>query len=151
MEERELASYGLTEEEARIRRQQGKGNVVSDSGGKSNKQIVVEHLLTYFNLVFGVLAALLIISGSNVKNLTFLVVVVINTAIGAVQQIKAKRQWKSSHWWPPKKSMYYGTAFGSNCGTSCWWKGMWCPFLQAIRFVPTVRCCGAVYRQTNRC
>ena len=39
MEERELASYGLTEEEARIRRQQGKGNVVSDSGGKSNKQI----------------------------------------------------------------------------------------------------------------
>ena len=91
MEERELASYGLTEEEARIRRQQGKGNVVSDSGGKSNKQIVVEHLLTYFNLVFGVLAALLIISGSNVKNLTFLVVVVINTAIGAVQQIKAKR------------------------------------------------------------
>ena len=90
MEERELASYGLTEEEARIRRQQGKGNVVSDSGGKSNKQIVVEHLLTYFNLVFLVLAVVLVLAGSSVKNMTFLVIVLINTVIGVVQQIRAK-------------------------------------------------------------
>ena len=49
------------------------------------------NILTFFNLVFLVMAAILVIAGSSVKNMTFLVVVICNTIIGCYQEIRAKR------------------------------------------------------------
>lgn len=82
---------GLSEAEAARRQQQGLGNQVTAKSGKTAKQIVLEHCLTYFNLVFLVLAAVLFLSGSSIKNMTFLIVVLINTVIGIIQQLRAKR------------------------------------------------------------
>jgi len=52
--------------------------------------IIFRNIFTYFNLIFAILATLLILAGSY-RNLTFLPVVVANALIGIVQQIRAKR------------------------------------------------------------
>jgi len=54
------------------------------------KAIVKKNVFTYFNAIFLGLSILLIIAGS-FKSLTFLPVVVANTLIGIIQQVKAKR------------------------------------------------------------
>ena len=82
---------GLTGEEARRRADAGWANQAGDGGTKSERRILLENCLTFFNLVFLVLAAVLVLTGSSVKNMTFLVVVLVNTVIGCVQEIRAKR------------------------------------------------------------
>ncbi len=82
---------GLSNAQAKQRRDAGLSNAAPDSAGKSEKQIVLENCLTFFNLVFLVLAAVLVIGGSSVKNMTFLIVAICNTLIGIYQEIRAKR------------------------------------------------------------
>ncbi|MBP3304358.1 MAG: HAD-IC family P-type ATPase [Oscillospiraceae bacterium] len=84
-------SLGLTAEQAYSRRVGGWANGAPQSASKTEKQIILENCLTFFNLVFIILAAVLLIGGSSVKNMTFLVVVVCNTVIGCYQEIRAKR------------------------------------------------------------
>ena len=91
MEERDLIpeiapSLGLTDEQVQSRTPAGKP-VYS---GKSEKEIVLTHCFTFFNLIFVVLAVMLIIGGSSPLNMGFLVVAVINTVIGIIQEIRAK-------------------------------------------------------------
>ena len=85
------ANQGLTREQADLRAKNGWANHNSTSAGKSEWNIVAENLFTFFNLVFVVLAAALWLAGSSVKNMTFLVVVLCNIAIGCFQEIRAKR------------------------------------------------------------
>lgn len=59
--------------------------------GKSEKEILLSHCFTFFNLIFVVLGAMLLLSGSTVMNMGFLMVALINTVIGIVQEIRAKR------------------------------------------------------------
>ena len=82
---------GLTDAEVAQRKARGLDNTVTAKSGKSKKQIVLEHCFTYFNLVFLVLAVVLFLSGSSIKNMTFLIIVLINTVIGIFQQLRAKR------------------------------------------------------------
>ena len=82
---------GLRLEEAKHRLNSGWGNKVNDRALRTEGQILLENCLTFFNLIFIIMAALLILAGSSVIKLTFLVVVVINTVIGCVQEIRAKR------------------------------------------------------------
>ncbi len=81
---------GLTREEVhhRIRLHQTNENVTADT--RSVKQIVKENLLTYFNLIFAILAVLLIITGS-FRDMTFLPIILANAAIGIIQEIHAKK------------------------------------------------------------
>ena len=57
---------------------------------KSVRELVLENLLTLFNLINLILAILVILAGSW-KNLTFLAIVVLNTLIGVVQALRSKR------------------------------------------------------------
>ena len=82
---------GLTEDQVRQRLDSGWSNRVHNTAEQTEGQIILHNCITFFNMVFVVLAVLLLLSGSTVKNLTFLVVVIINTVIGCVQQIRAKR------------------------------------------------------------
>ncbi|MDY5845623.1 MAG: cation-translocating P-type ATPase [Bariatricus sp.] len=54
------------------------------------KEIIHKNVFTYFNLIFLVLAGLLCIVGS-FRNLTFLPVIIANTCIGIIQEIRAKK------------------------------------------------------------
>ena len=82
---------GLTTEQAALRSRCGWDNRTTDGTLRTEKQIILQNILTFFNLVFVVLAVVLAISGSSVKNMTFLVVVAINVVIGCFQEIRAKR------------------------------------------------------------
>ncbi len=82
---------GLTQEEAKLRSACGWANETPESAGKSEKEIVLSKILTFFNLVFIALAVILVLGGSSIKNMTFLVVVIINTVIGIYQELRAKR------------------------------------------------------------
>ena len=82
---------GLTGEEVSVRISRKQHNKVTVNSGLTEGQIILRHCFTYFNLVFVLLAVMLAISGSSVKNMTFMVVVLINTVLGIVQQIRAKR------------------------------------------------------------
>ena len=80
---------GLTNREAADRRQQGLGNEQVNSSTRTVKEIVKDNVFTYFNLIFTVLAVLLIVVGS-FKDLSFMLIVLANTAIGIAQEIKSK-------------------------------------------------------------
>jgi len=83
--------HGLSQSQVLQRQQAGQSNITTAKSGKTEKQIILEHCLTYFNLVFAVLAVILLLCGSSIKNMTFLLIVLINTVIGIVQQLRAKR------------------------------------------------------------
>ena len=57
---------------------------------KSVKELIIENLCTLFNLINVILAFLVILTGS-FKNLTFLFVVFLNTAIGVIQSMRSKK------------------------------------------------------------
>ncbi len=84
------ADYGLTYDEVRERFENGLLNNAVESPMKSEKQIVKDNCLTFFNLVFAVLAVCLILTG-NFTDVTFLGIVIANTAIGIYQEIRSKR------------------------------------------------------------
>ncbi len=54
-------------------------------------QIVRSNTVTYFNAIFVILAVCLIVVRANFLNLSFLVVVIINSVIGIVQELKSKK------------------------------------------------------------
>ena len=65
-------------------------NRAVDSASKTTKEIIHENVFTYFNLIFAVLAVLLCIAGS-FRDLTFLPVIIANTLIGIIQEVRAKQ------------------------------------------------------------
>ncbi len=82
---------GLSKDQVMERAVNGWSNGMPQSVSKTEKEIVLEKCLTFFNLVFVVLALVLVIGGSSVKNMTFLIVMLCNTVIGIFQEIRAKR------------------------------------------------------------
>ena len=82
---------GLTAQQVQQREEGGWRNGAPKSAGRSEKEILLENLVTFFNLVFVVMAVILIFAGSSVKNMTFLIIVFINAIIGCYQEIRAKR------------------------------------------------------------
>lgn len=81
---------GLSSAEVDQRIKNGQINKAIDDQFKTNSQIIRENIFTYFNLIFAVLAVLLIFVGAY-NDLTFLPVIILNTIIGIIQEIRAKR------------------------------------------------------------
>lgn len=81
---------GLTDEEVRQRVEEGLTNRADISTDKTTKEVVISNVFTYFNLIFLVITILLIMVGS-FRNLTFLPIIIGNTVIGIVQEIRAKK------------------------------------------------------------
>lgn len=80
---------GLTSQQVQEHRLHGWTNVAVNPPAKTTKDIIRENTFTYFNLIFAVLGVLLCLVGS-FRNLTFLPVVIINTLIGIIQEVRAK-------------------------------------------------------------
>ena len=81
---------GLSKEEVKIRIKEGKVNYDTTTPSKSIKQIIFENTFTLFNFINVVLATSIILVGSY-KNLLFLGVVICNTLISVVQELRAKK------------------------------------------------------------
>ena len=78
---------GLTAEQAAQRMAAGLDNRAAASPTRSETEIIRDNIFTFFNLVFIVLALCLALVGS-FANMTFLGVVIANTIIGTVQQLR---------------------------------------------------------------
>ena len=87
-------STGLNRTEVKERFEKGQVNVAVESPSKTVKQIVYSNIFTYFNMIFIIIAAaILIFVGimDGYKQLTFLIVIAANTVIGIVQEIRSKK------------------------------------------------------------
>ena len=85
-----MEHIGLTDAEVAQRVEQGLTNHTDISTDKTTKEIIVSNVFTYFNLIFLVITILLIAVGS-FRNLTFLPIIIGNTVIGIVQELRAKK------------------------------------------------------------
>ena len=83
------ADKGLTSAQAERRAELGYANTPPDPPGKTAKQIVISNVFTFFNLIFLVLAGFVIAVGAW-KELLFIPVIVFNTVIGIVQELRSK-------------------------------------------------------------
>ena len=90
MAENQKTGRGLTSAEAEQLLLSGQGNELPQEGTGSVKSIVISNVFTYFNGIFLLLAILLIIARSY-KSLTFLPIIIANTALGIAQQLYAKK------------------------------------------------------------
>ena len=82
---------GLSTQQVQDRLDAGLHGGTAQGAGLSEREIILRHCLTFFNFIFIFLAVLLLIGRSSPKNMGFLGVVIINTVIGIVQEIRAKR------------------------------------------------------------
>ena len=64
--------------------------VGGDSHGKTVKEIILTNTLTFFNLINVVLLVMVLLTFS-FKNMLFILIVAINTVIGIVQELRAKK------------------------------------------------------------
>ncbi len=85
----DTAPLGLTQDQVRERTLAGQVNRTSEKHGKSYGRIIVDNLCTFFNLVYAIIAVIMIAFGS-FGNLTFAAVVVPNILLAIIQEIRAK-------------------------------------------------------------
>ncbi len=81
---------GLTAQQVAERMEKGLWNKKAESATKTTKEIIKSNVFTYFNLIFLVIALLLIGVGA-FRDLTFLPIIIANTLIGIVQEIRSKK------------------------------------------------------------
>ena len=81
---------GLTNEQVQERIAEGKVNVNENPNTRTYKQIILENTLTFFNFLYIALLVLVLFVRSY-KNSMFMGIILINTVIGIIQEIRAKK------------------------------------------------------------
>ena len=81
---------GLTNDQVLERNNQGLTNIVVSKNTKTYKSIILGNIFTFFNLLCVLVAAALISVGA-IGDCFFMVIVIANTGIGIIQEIKAKK------------------------------------------------------------
>ncbi|MGO4946086.1 cation-translocating P-type ATPase [Blautia sp. Sow4_E7] len=87
---KEVTMTGLTNEQVQQRIEEGKVNANENPNTRSYKQIVRENVLTFFNFLNLALMIMVLLVGSY-KNSMFMGIIVINTVIGIIQEVRAKK------------------------------------------------------------
>ena len=85
-----FAEHGLSAGEVAERRERGAVNVTDRRTSRSVGEIVRSNIFTRFNAIIAVLAAVVLVVGHPIDAL-FAFVMVVNSAIGIVQEVRAKR------------------------------------------------------------
>ena len=83
-------SSPLTEAEAQARAAAGRANVVVDQTSRPVSEIVRANVLTRFNALLGSLLVVILIVGP-LQDALFGIILVLNTMVGIVQEVRAKR------------------------------------------------------------
>ncbi len=83
-------AFGLTDQQVLERQNMGLVNTKVDSSTQTVREIITSNVFTYFNFIFLVLSFLLILVGA-FNNLTFLPIIISNTLIGIIQELRSKK------------------------------------------------------------
>ena len=89
IEQKNASIKGLTSEEVRAAQAAGKVNADATVKTRSYGSIFRSNICTLFNLINLILTVFVFLTGSY-KNMLFMLVIVINTIIGIVQEIRSK-------------------------------------------------------------
>ncbi|MBQ7466453.1 MAG: HAD-IC family P-type ATPase [Clostridia bacterium] len=84
------ANIGLTDEQVQERINKGQTNVTPNKNVKTYKRIFFENIFTFFNVLCLAVAISLMCVGAW-SNCLFMVIIVVNTLIGIIQEIRAKK------------------------------------------------------------
>ena len=115
-----MATYGLSSAEA-ARRLEQRGPAEPVAGALTYRAIVRRNVLTLFNFVLAACAVALIATGQ-VADLLFAAVLVINSGIGIVQEIRAKRALdRLALLAAPARASCATTASARSASTTSWW------------------------------
>ena len=82
---------GLSLEQVEERKANGLINNVQIGSNKTVLSIILKNIFTFFNLMFLVIFILLLSANAPLFNYSFLILLTINTVIGIVQEVKAKK------------------------------------------------------------
>ena len=82
-------NIGLTSAQVKERVEAGLDNKPVESPSKTVKEILIDNLCTYFNLIFVILSVLLIIVGSY-RDLSFMPIIIANALTGIIQEMRSK-------------------------------------------------------------
>lgn len=82
---------GLSDAQVNDRIEHGLFNFTPKKGGKSYLNIFLSNIFTFFNMLTFTVAIALIVFQSGIEKLFFMVIVLLNTAIGIFQEIRSKR------------------------------------------------------------
>ena len=86
---------GLTDQQVNERIAEGKVNADENPNTRTYKQIVRENTLTFFNFLNIVLLVMVLMVGSY-RNAFFVMIVIINTLIGIIQEVRAKKNHRQA-------------------------------------------------------
>lgn len=81
--------YGLTAEQVADRTLKGQTNATPNTNVKTYKRIIFENSVTFFNILCLAVAIALIAVGQ-ISNTLFMLIIIANTLIGIIQEIRAK-------------------------------------------------------------
>ena len=81
---------GLTNEQVQERIAEGRVNVNENPNTRTYKQIILENTLTFFNFL-NIALLVLVLFVRSYKNSMFMGIILINTVIGIIQEIRAKK------------------------------------------------------------
>ena len=81
---------GLTNEQVQERIAEGKVNVNENPNTRTYKQIILENTLTFFNFL-NIALLVLVLFVRSYRNSMFMGIILINTVIGIIQEIRAKK------------------------------------------------------------
>lgn len=84
------ATEGLTSAQVEERQRMGLSNAYNNVKTKSYGQIIKDNLVTFFNIL-NIVLAVLVFSTGHYKDLAFMLLIIINLAIGISQEIASKR------------------------------------------------------------
>lgn len=82
--------HGLTQEQVKLRYDQGKYNKLPEPSTKSTKDILKDNICTRFNL-YNLLIALALVFVGAWSNIAFFLIIVLNALIGIMQELRAKK------------------------------------------------------------
>lgn len=94
MKKTDKIPFGLSIEEVNVRKDNHQVNVTKKSNLKTPWKIIQSNVFTYFNMILTIIAILLVSIGSY-KNLWFMVIALLNTVIGLIQEFKARATIKN--------------------------------------------------------
>lgn len=84
-------NQGLTEDQIKKRYEEGLTNIATDVNKRGYLKIILKNIFTFFNIIYIAIAIMFIIVDAGISKFSFLLLVILNTLIGTIQEIRSRK------------------------------------------------------------